>query len=185
MKIYTKTGDGGQTSLFGGKRVAKDSLRIEAYGSVDELNSQLGAVRSLGPPAEIDSLLHRIQNDLFVLGADLATPLSRKPSRLQRIQQLHVAELETVIDEFEQSLKPLKAFILPGGSQVGALLHVARTVCRRAERLTVRLSRKEQIGKPPVVYLNRLSDLLFVLARYANKLSESEETMWSSPKSGK
>ena len=180
MKIYTRTGDGGQTSLFGGKRLSKDSLRIEAYGSVDELNSHLGAIRSLGPPPQIDALLEQLQNDLFVLGADLATPLSKKSAKIRRVDRVQVETLERHIDTFDASLKPLTVFILPGGSAVGAQLHVARTVCRRAERLVVKLSKKEPIGKIPIIYLNRLSDLLFVAARYANTLGGTAEQTWNS-----
>ncbi|MGB2869998.1 MAG: cob(I)yrinic acid a,c-diamide adenosyltransferase [Bacteroidota bacterium] len=179
MKIYTRTGDGGQTSLFGGKRISKDSLRLEAYGSVDELNSHLGAIRSLKPSQQIDALLERIQNDLFILGADLATPLTKKSGNVQRIGQAHIDALERNIDTFEAGLKPLTAFILPGGTAVGSQLHIARTVCRRVERFVVKLSKKEHIGKLPTIYLNRLSDLLFVTARYANKRDAAAETTWS------
>jgi cob(I)alamin adenosyltransferase len=178
MKIYTKHGDRGETSLFGGKRLSKDSLRIEAYGSVDELNSILGVVRSLKPHRELDSLLEQVQNELFVLGADLATPRTSSSKKVQRLQEQSVLQLEEHIDALDETLSPLRSFILPGGSPVAAKLHVARTVCRRAERLVVRLGKKEKIGGLPVKYLNRLSDLLFVLARYANKLDGAVETPW-------
>lgn len=178
MKIYTKTGDEGETSLFGGQRVPKESLRIETYGTVDELNSVVGIVRSLKPHKEVDAMLERIQNDLFVLGADLATPPTKTSDKISRIQQSHVDELERYIDSLDPKLQPLKVFILPGGSTVAAHLHFARTVCRRTERLTTRLSREEKIGPVPLVYLNRLSDLLFVLARYANYLDGVAETQW-------
>jgi len=178
MKIYTRKGDRGETSLFGGTRVTKDSLRIEAYGSVDELNSVLGVVRSLNPPDEIDRILQSVQDDLFVLGADLATPRRKKRNDIVRVQPSNIDRLEKAIDHLETSLQPLTSFILPGGSQAAAQLHVARTVCRRAERLVVRLSKKEKIGEMPVMYLNRLSDLLFVLARYANKAAGVEEKKW-------
>ena len=180
MKIYTKTGDKGETSLFGGKRVPKDSLRIEAYGTVDELNSIIGVCRSLTPAKEIDSILEEIQNDLFTLGADLATPQDSQSKAVKRIQASDTSRLEQHIDAVEPKLEPLKSFILPGGSQLAALLHFARTVCRRAERVVVHLSRTEQIGEQPVIYLNRLSDLLFVLTRLANKLSDTLETKWAS-----
>ncbi len=179
MKIYTRKGDRGETSLFGGKRVLKDSLRIESYGCVDELNSALGVARAGRPPQDVDSILELIQNDLFVLGADLATPLTRSSKKIRRVQPAHVERLETTIDRLELSLPRLDAFILPGGSSLGAQLHVARTLCRRAERFVVRLSKQERIGGTPVMYLNRLSDCLFVLARYANKIAEMPEKKWT------
>jgi cob(I)alamin adenosyltransferase len=179
MKIYTKTGDTGDTSLFGGKRVPKSSLRIDAYGTVDELNAQLGVVRALRPFAEVDNLLEQIQNQLFVLGADLATPLDVTPANVKRIQQNEIQFLEETIDRLDAQLEPLKSFILPGGSLLTAHLHVARTVCRRAERLVDALGRKEEIEKFPLVYLNRLADLLFIAARYVSKLTGMEETKWN------
>jgi cob(I)alamin adenosyltransferase len=182
MKIYTKTGDAGETSLFGGQRVPKDALRIDAYGTVDELNSLLGAVRSMKPHPEIDAILQRLQDDLFVLGADLATPAGKSSGKNPRIESAHSENLEKIIDSLESHLQPLTRFILPGGSPVGAFLQVARTVCRRAERLVVRLSREEKISSPPLVYLNRLSDLLFVLSRYANDLDGVKETTWVPPR---
>lgn len=167
MKIYTKTGDKGETSLFGGKRVSKDDLRVETYGTVDELNSVVGICRTLNPPKKVDQLLYSIQSQLFTLGADLATPLSQKLKKeIPRISEGDIAFLEKSIDDLEKANEPLQAFILPGGSHLAAQLHFARTVCRRAERLVVKLSRKEKIGKYIVVYLNRLSDFLFVLARW-------------------
>lgn len=178
MKIYTKTGDKGDTSLFGGQRVPKDALRIEAYGTVDELNSVLGIVRADGADAEIDDLIERIQNELFVLGADLATPRSANPKHIKRIEAKHAHHLEKTIDRLEAAVKPLRTFILPGGSRSAARLHFARTVCRRAERAVVRLSRNEDIGDAITIYLNRLSDLLFVMARYANQVASVPETKW-------
>lgn len=178
MKIYTKTGDKGDTSLFGGQRVPKDALRIEAYGTVDELNSMLGIVRSDNADKELDAILDRVQNDLFDLGADLATPRSVTSKQIKRIEARHSAHLEHMIDTLEAHLKPLRTFILPGGSPVAARLHFARTVCRRAERTVVRLSRNEDIGEGITVYLNRLSDLLFVMARYANRTAGIPETKW-------
>jgi len=177
LKIYTKTGDKGKTSLFGGDRVTKDVPRVEAYGTVDELNSVVGVARSLDPPEEIDSILREIQNDLFTLGADLATPTDSSSS-IQRIQSSDVARLEGHIDRIDANLEPLKNFILPGASQLASTLHFARTVCRRAERCTVHLSGKEEVGDQPISYLNRLGDLLFVLARYANHLSGRSEETW-------
>ncbi|MFH0989128.1 MAG: cob(I)yrinic acid a,c-diamide adenosyltransferase [bacterium] len=182
MKIYTKTGDQGETSLFGGDRVGKDVLRIETYGTVDELNSMIGVARSFKPPSELETILQLLQNDLFVLGSDLATPLDEDRAQVPRINKQHIVELESIIDRIDGQLAPLKAFILPGGSAVAAHLHTARTVCRRAERLTVRLMKEVKIGDAALVYLNRLSDLLFVLARYANKLDSTNETIWNPPK---
>jgi cob(I)alamin adenosyltransferase len=177
MKIYTKTGDNGDTSLFGGKRLAKSNLRIDAYGTVDELNAQLGVVRALKPPTEVDDILEQLQNQLFVLGADIATPIEIVSSKIQRIQQDHIHSLEKIIDQIDTQLKPLHSFILPGGQIVGAQMHVARSICRRAERLIDALGRKENIGKFPLIYLNRFADLLFVLARYVNYRAGIEETV--------
>jgi cob(I)alamin adenosyltransferase len=179
MKIYTKTGDNGDTSLFGGHRIPKSSLRIDAYGTVDELNAQLGVIRALKPPAEVESILEQLQSQLFLLGADLATPLSSTPSKIQRIQQDHVLNLEKNIDKLDVQLKPLQSFIIPGGQPIAAQVHIARTVCRRAERLLDALGRREDIGKFPLIYLNRFADLLFVLARYINYLSGIEDTIWN------
>ena len=178
MKIYTKTGDTGDTSLFGGQRVPKDALRIEAYGTIDELNSVLGIVRADNADPELDAILHKLQEQLFVLGADLATPRSLDRKSVRRIEPRDAQPLEKLIDQFESRLKPLRNFILPGGSPVAARIHFARTVCRRAERAVVRMSRNEDIGDGAVVFLNRLSDLLFVLARYANQKADVRETKW-------
>ena len=175
MKIYTKTGDKGETSLLGGKRVGKDALRIETYGTVDELNSILGICRSLNPPDEIARVLDGLQHALFRLGADLASPADSSI----RIDLEDVQRLERIIDEMEPKLKPLKNFILPGGSSAAAYLHFARTVCRRAERRAVRLSRAETVNNTAIIYLNRLSDLLFVLARWANALTSTDESIWN------
>ena len=178
MKIYTKTGDKGDTSLFGGQRVPKDALRIETYGTVDELNSVLGIVRGENKDSEINKVLAQVQEQLFELGADLATPRSVKTKNVRRIDPKDAHHLEKIIDSLEVHLKPLKRFILPGGAPVAARIHFARTVCRRAERSVVRLSRNEDIGEDITIYLNRLSDLLFVLARYANHLASVPETTW-------
>ncbi len=180
MKIYTKTGDKGKTSLFGGERVSKDSERIEAYGCVDELNSQVGVVRSLKPSEEVDRILVRIQHELFVLGADLATPQTSSRKKIERINSRHIEQLERDIDRLDSVLDPLQQFIVPGGSRASAELHVARTFCRRAERRIVRLSKKGGVGATPVIYVNRLSDLLFVAARYVNKREGGEEVKWDS-----
>jgi cob(I)alamin adenosyltransferase len=178
MKIYTRTGDKGDTSLFDGQRVPKDAMRIEAYGTIDELNSVLGIVRADGTDPKIDEILSQIQNQLFELGADLATPRSVRKKHIKRFEAKDATPLEKTIDELEGHLKPLSNFVLPGGSPVAARIHFARTVCRRAERAIVRLSRNEDIGEGIIVYLNRLSDLLFVLARYANHIAKVPETKW-------
>ncbi len=178
MKIYTTTGDQGETSLFGGRRVSKDALRIEAYGTVDELNSSLGVARSWKPAKDIDDILGGLQNDLFILGADLATPVDKQKGTAERIRREHISHIEQVIDSIEIRLNPLTSFIIPGGSHVAAQLHLARTICRRAERFVVKLSREEQTEPHCVVFLNRVSDLLFVLARYANQVGGVEETPW-------
>jgi len=178
LKIYTKTGDKGETSLFGGKRVPKDSLRIEAYGTVDELNSVIGVCRSVNTVKEVDSILEEIQNDLFTLGADLATPQSSE-NKIQRIQSSDISRLEHHIDRIELLLEPLRNFILPSGNRAAAMLHLARTVCRRAERLVVKLAHEESVNESSVIYLNRLSDLLFVLGRRVNTLSSTPEIKWN------
>jgi cob(I)alamin adenosyltransferase len=182
MKIYTKTGDDGQTGLFGGPRVSKDDLRIEAYGTVDELNSSLGVVRAIGLPQELDSVLARIQHELFSVGAELATP-DPQPFGLRVIGSRHIGWLEEAIDRFEQTLEPLKQFILPAGTQAAAALHLSRTVCRRAERRVVSLVRQTEaeISTDLVIYLNRVSDLLFVLARVANRSVGAEDMPWQKP----
>lgn len=181
MKIYTKTGDSGDTGLFGGGRVSKDDPRVEAYGDVDELNSVLGMARSAEPMPRIDEVLVPIQRDLFSIGALLATPDHDKMQQhltKARISDERIAELEHAIDACDRELEPLKAFILPGGTQKAAALHVARTVCRRAERRVIRLRREVEIPQIVVVYLNRLSDLLFTLARLANTRAGAGEVTW-------
>lgn len=178
MKIYTRTGDEGETSLFGGSRVRKNALRIESFGTIDELNCVLGVCRSLNPGKKQGEILEQIQRDLFTLGAELATPPNRMKSSSPRITGHDVTRLERHIDTLETGLKPLRKFILPGGSPLGANLHLARTVCRRAERRVVELSGKERIGTIPLTYLNRLSDLLFVLARWENARGRVRETIW-------
>ena len=176
MKIYTRTGDRGETSLHGGKRLPKDALRIETYGAVDELNALLGVCRALNADRDSGLLIEELQNDLFMLGADLATPAGGKPIR--RVGAGDVARLERHIDAIDGTLEPLARFILPGGSPAAAYAHFARTVCRRAERLAVRLAREESVGEHAVIYLNRLSDLLFVAARRMNKAAGERETEW-------
>ena len=178
MKIYTKTGDAGHTSLFGGDRVSKDHLRIEAYGTVDELNAFLGlAVHHCISP-DLTARLERVQGELFQVGADLATPAQAKTSYITRLDEVPIQRLEKEMDEWETLLPPLTQFILPGGSQAGAVLHIARTVCRRAERRAVALSQREEINPHVIIYLNRLSDWLFMLARLANHRQNMPETPW-------
>jgi cob(I)alamin adenosyltransferase len=182
MKIYTKTGDQGDTGLFGGPRVPKDSLRIETFGNVDELNSVLGLARAEGLPAYVDPLMEQIQNELFSLGAELATP-DPAAHGTALIGPRQIAVLEQAIDRFEATLPPLTQFILPGGTKAAAQLHLARTVCRRAERRLVSLAREssEPIGPDLLVYLNRLGDLLFVLARAVNAATGSPDIAWRKP----
>lgn len=177
MKIYTKTGDAGETGLFGGPRVRKDHARIEAFGTVDELNSHLGAVRTLAATAGFDPLLRRVQNELFELGAQLATPAPGT----ERITAGHVAALEAEIDAHEATLEPLACFILPAGTPLAAAIHVARTVCRRAERRVVTLAAEPETTIPAnaIEYLNRLGDLLFVLARAANRGAGVADDPWT------
>jgi cob(I)alamin adenosyltransferase len=173
-KVYTKTGDGGETSLVGGQRVSKASLRVDAYGDVDELNSFIGLARAYLNDAEIDSALGLIQNDLFTLGGDLASPVE---IQVPRINEEFIATLEELSDKFLEELEPLKEFILPGGCETGAALHLARTVARRSERKVVALSGEEEINSQAIIYLNRLSDLLFILARLVNKRAGVPEMM--------
>lgn len=180
MKIYTKTGDNGETSLFGGKRVRKDNPRISAYGTVDELNAVLGIVVTEVKDEELNSVLQSLQNELFVLGSDLATPADKgnKGFVIPRIEKGNCVRLEMLIDKFDAKLPELKNFILPGGSKGAANLHLARTVCRRAEREVVSLSKNEELNSEIEIYLNRLSDLLFVVARYQNFISGTADINW-------
>lgn len=167
------------TSLFGGRRVSKAALRVEAYGTVDELNSALGVAASFAEEGEIFKILRRIQNDLFVVGAELATP--KPPTGGKRIVSLDkdkVEELEAWIDEYDAKLPPLKTFILPSGSPLAVHLHAARSVCRRAERASVKIRVSDSTNRHLLPYLNRLSDLLFILARYSNKRDRCEELPW-------
>jgi cob(I)alamin adenosyltransferase len=183
MKIYTKTGDSGETGLFAGPRVKKDDCRIEAYGTVDELNAVLGLARSANLPPEIDAVLADVQHRLFDLGAELATP-DPQSRGTNLISTGEIEKLEQTIDHFEADLAPLKTFVLPGGSNGAAWLHLARTVCRRAERRVVTLSVVNGVKLSPhaLIYLNRLSDLLFVLARAANRLTARADVEWQKPK---
>ena len=179
MKIYTKTGDAGMTALFGGGRVAKNHPRVEAYGTVDELNALLGMARAAQISEQGDGWLEAAQNQLFHLGADLATPRSAKSSRIIRIGAGEIAWLEAGIDQMTAELQPLKNFILPGGTKAAAALQLARAVCRRAERAVVALQAEEDIGDYALAYLNRLSDWLFTLARWENMRADEAEAKWS------
>jgi cob(I)alamin adenosyltransferase len=179
MKIYTRTGDSGETGLFGGARVDKDDARVEAYGTVDELNSCIGAARALGISAETDASLLQIQSDLFTVGAELAcVPGKEDKLRMALVGDADIVRLESWIDRSEAPLEPLESFVLPGGSPGAAELHRARTVCRRAERRTLTAGRSSPVRPAIVIYLNRLSDLLFVLARYENHLASVVDVPW-------
>jgi cob(I)alamin adenosyltransferase len=179
MKIYTKTGDDGTTSLFSGGRVSKTHLRVEAYGTVDELNSILGLARAFKPHPTTDAWLERIQRQLFHLGADLSTPLDAKSDWVVRMDAETVQSLEIGIDDLTAQLPELKNFILPGGTPAAAQLHIARTVCRRAERVVVALQEQEPIGEQVLNYINRLSDFLFTLSRWENMQAGVPEDKWS------
>ncbi len=176
-RIYTRTGDRGETGLLGGSRTAKDSPRVQAYGDVDELNSVLGIARLYLKDKELDSLLEGLQRNLFIAGADLAGPLGNAPD-VPRITKNHVVQMEKTIDRYQEELSPLKVFILPGGGQAGAVLHFARSVARRAERSVVTLSKVEKVNENLLPYINRLSDLLFVMARVANRREGNIEAEW-------
>ena len=185
LKIYTRTGDRGETGLFGGQRVRKDNVRVEAYGAVDELNSSLGwAVMTLEGDAlpDVAEGLRRVQADLFTIGANLATPApedgGRESEHIPVLGEHRAAELEAWIDRAEAELEPLKAFVLPGGTASAAALHVARTICRRAERRVVTLMHEAHVREEYVVYLNRLSDLLFTLARLSNRRAGVPDVPW-------
>lgn len=181
MKIYTKTGDKGSTSLFGGERVEKNSTRIRAYGEVDELNSMLGVIVVIAKQMTrdknvLDKLL-RVQGELMVLGSDLATPLSVKV-KVPRVRGSYIKQLEKEIDNWQKKLPELRNFIIPGGNNAGSSLHMARAIARRVERAIVDLSSQEKINHYDQMYINRLSDWLFVLARYINKLDGIKEAIW-------
>jgi len=193
-RVYTRRGDRGDTDLVGGRRVAKDGLRIEAYGTVDELNAAVGLARARNAATaprgrtraalaarELDALLRKLQNELFDLGGELATPADAFQPGMFRVGEAEVTALETAMDRCQKDLKPLVSFVLPGGGEVSALLHVARTVCRRAERAVLRLMREEDVGDQPLAYLNRLSDLLFVLSRWIGHHRGEQEYLWERP----
>jgi cob(I)alamin adenosyltransferase len=185
-KVYTRTGDNGETALVGGKRVAKDSPRIDAYGTIDELNSVIGLARAFNEEKLdagdahrfLDTVLRQIQDELFDLGSELATPDDFTYDGMYRVGEDEVKKLEQVIDECQKELEPLKSFILPGGGKIAAYLHQSRTVCRRAEREILRLSRAEPLSVWPLKYVNRLSDLLFVLSRWIGKQAGEPEYLW-------
>jgi cob(I)alamin adenosyltransferase len=178
-KIYTKTGDTGLTGLGGGQRVPKDSLRVETYGTVDELNSQIGVALAAGLCDRLTAELTLIQNELFDLGSDLATPATSQARHpVPTVEPRHIEKLERLIDELNEVVGPLANFLLPGGSPGAAHLHVARTVCRRAERAVTTLAREEPIGPTVLPYLNRLSDALFVMARFENHERGVSEPLW-------
>ena len=184
MKIYTRRGDGGETDLFGSGRVPKDHLRVEAYGAVDEVNATLGLCAAATPEAELREFVQSLQCGLFELGAYLATPEARhrESMGMHEPSDAAIAALEARIDGFEAELPPLERFVLPGGTSSAAAFHLARTVCRRAERQAVALDRAEPLAPSAVQYLNRLSDLLFVLARVANHRAGVADVEWEGRK---
>lgn len=188
-RVYTRRGDAGDTDLVGGVRVPKDNARIEAYGTIDELNAAIGEARALNAAAirrakacrELDTILRGLQNELFDLGSELATPASVAKPGMFRTGAAEVRRLETTMDRCQRDLQPLRSFVLPGGGRLSAALHVARTVCRRAERDVLRLMRREDIGEWPLAYVNRLSDLLFVLSRWIGHHLKEREFLWERP----
>ena len=185
-RVYTRTGDKGETGLVGSKRVPKDSQRIEAYGTIDELNSVVGLARTFNDEKInvseahrfLDVILRQIQDELFDLGSELATPPDFFQEGMYRVGEREVKKIEQLIDECQKELEPLKSFVLPGGGKIGAYLHQCRTVCRRAEREILRLSRVEELSEWPLKYVNRLSDLFFVLSRWISKQTGEGEYLW-------
>jgi cob(I)alamin adenosyltransferase len=182
MKLYTRRGDSGETDLFGGERVSKDHLRVRAYGEVDELNACIGTAAAASDQKDIVECSQRIQSTLFDLGSFLATPSPERRAKasIPEVRETHVAALESEIDRFEEELEPLRSFILPGGTRAAAAFHLARTVCRRAERGAVQLDLDEPLGGQSLRYLNRLSDLLFVMARVENRRGGVRDVEWKS-----
>ncbi len=184
-KVYTRGGDTGESALVGGKRVPKNDLRLEAYGTLDELNSIVGLARVFNAEApasaardRLDGIFKVLQNELFDLGSELATPPESAYEGMFRVGDAEVVALEALMDELQEDLEPLSSFILPGGGKVSGFLHQARTVCRRAERIVYELGRHEDIGSGPLRYINRLSDLFFVLSRWAGKQAGEAEYLW-------
>ena len=185
-RVYTKSGDSGQTALIGGERVSKAALRIQCYGTVDELNATLGLVRTAvenSPKADtltavLMPVLDRVQNELFNLGAQLATPDAEQRAKMPSVEARHVSALEQAIDQLNEDLPALRSFVLPGGGWVSSYFHLARTVCRRAERLVVELAERDSVDDSSLIYLNRLSDACFVFGRYAASAEEHEEPLW-------
>jgi cob(I)alamin adenosyltransferase len=184
-RVYTRSGDKGMTALVGGKRVAKDSLRVASYGTIDELNATIGLARAFNEEAAasearawLEDVLCRLQNELFDLGSELATPPEAHYEGMFRVGPADIKALEELMDECQKDLEPLKSFVLPGGGRVSACLHMARTVCRRAERDVLQLGREEDVGPHPLAYVNRLSDLLFVLARWIGRRQGEKEYLW-------
>ncbi len=183
-RVYTKVGDRGETSLIGGERVSKAGPRIEAYGTVDELNAALGlartALRGSAAAESLEPIFARVQNELFNLGAELATPDAERRARQPAIEPRHIEALERDIDELNEGLPELKSFVLPGGGWGSAYCHLARTICRRAERVVVALADSEEVGDRAIAYLNRLSDALFVFGRFAAHRDGEPEPLWDS-----
>lgn len=185
MKIYTKTGDKGQTGLYGGTRISKASARVECYGTIDELNAFIGLAKSEIEDETVNNQLKKIQFDLFTLGSESATPTDKlflangNPRLPIVISEKEIEELEVWIDKFDEALEPLQYFILPSGGKPSATLHIARTVCRRAERSMVLLKETEEVRPELIKYLNRLSDYLFILARYVSKINGEKEEFWN------
>jgi len=179
MKIYTKTGDDGTTGLFSGKRVSKTSSYIDAYGTVDEVNAFVGMALTSSADAEISKMLIQVQHDLHAVCADLATPADAAQAKhVERVEAKRSKQLEVWIDKMETELEPLKQFILAGGTELSSRLHVARTVCRRAERAVIAHAESEKANSETIIYLNRLSDFLFVLARLANRRAKRDDVLW-------
>lgn len=179
MKIYTGFGDQGKTALFGGETVSKNHLRVEMYGTLDELNSLIGLLRNKNNDASVDNVLKNVQNELFTYGSEIATPdVAKRENFTDQISDKHINALENAIDRFSEELPSLKKFILPGGSEAASYAHQARTVCRRAERMLISLADQIEIRGQLIIYLNRLSDLFFVIARFENFLNNVEDVVW-------
>jgi len=179
VKIYTRGGDKGETSLIGGKRTSKSSARINAYGSVDELNSALGVANSFIEDKDVKDVLERVQNELFIVGSDLADPsYPENPNKTPRVSDAMVKQMESIIDKYEEEVGSIQYFILPGGTKAASLLHLARGIARRAERAAVELSLNESVNPAVIAYLNRLSSLLFVFARLMNKRNDVKDVAW-------